>query len=98
MRGRRIVPRSPVGHAVGQLMVTHEHYDHEQADRDVNAVFPIDRLREMVADGVLGGLNADFYGMMGYTLRMREVIEKTGPEIAAKLERSATELVLLTGG
>ena len=31
-----------------QLMVTHEHYDHTDADQDINCVFPIDRLRELV--------------------------------------------------
>ena len=82
----------------GDLMITHDHYDHTEADRDVNCVFPIDRLREMVKDGFIKGLNPEFYGMMGYTLRMKAVIDDTGPEIAQKLERSATELVLLTGG
>lgn len=91
----RIIPSDV---ASSDLMVTHEHYDHDEADRDVNVVYPIDRLREMAADGTIGGLNAEFIGMMGYTLRMGDVIEKTGPEIARKLERSKTELVLLTGG
>lgn len=80
------------------LMVSHDHYDHSEADRDVNAVFPIERLRELAADGTIKGVNADFYGMMGYTLRMKSVIDETAPEIARKLERSQTDLVLLTGG
>lgn len=88
----------PSDSATADLMITHTHYDHDQADRDVNCVFPIDRLREMVADGALKALNPEFFGMMGYTLRMREVIDLTAPEIARRLERSPTELVLLTGG
>jgi D-proline reductase (dithiol) PrdB len=80
------------------LMVSHDHYDHAQADRDINAVFPIDRLREMAADGFIKGVNTEFYGMMGYTLRMKGVLEETAPEIARKLERSPTDIVLLTGG
>jgi D-proline reductase (dithiol) PrdB len=81
-----------------ELMVSHEHYDHDQADLDINCVFPIDRLREMAADGFIKGVNTDFYGMMGYTLKMKGVLEETAPEIARKLERSATDIVLLTGG
>lgn len=91
----RVIPSDT---PASDLMVTHTHYDHAEADRDINCVFPIDRLREMVADKTIKGLNSEFYGMMGYTLRMKAVIDETGPEIAQKLERSPTELVLLTGG
>ena len=83
---------------VADLMVTHTHYDHTAADRDINVVFPIERLRELVADGTIKGLNPEFFGMMGYTLKMKQVLDETGPEIAKKVERSATDLVLLTGG
>ena len=37
------------------LMVTHHHYDHTDADRDINVVFPIDALRALAAEGVIGG-------------------------------------------
>jgi D-proline reductase (dithiol) PrdB len=83
---------------VADLMVTHTHYDHSAADRDINVVFPIERLRELVADGTIKGLNTEFFGMMGYTLKMKQVLDETAPEIAKKIERSATDLVLLTGG
>ena len=83
---------------VADLMVTHTHYDHTAADQDINVVFPIERLRELVADGTIKGLNTEFFGMMGYTLKMKQVLDETAPEIAKKIERSATELVLLTGG
>ena len=91
----RIIP-SDVN--VADLTISHTHYDHSQADRDINCVFPVERLREMVADGTLKGLNPEFFGMMGYTLKLKQVIDETGPEIARKIERSATDLVLLTGG
>jgi D-proline reductase (dithiol) PrdB len=83
---------------VADLMVTHTHYDHTAADQDINVVFPIERLRELVADGTIKGLNTEFFGMMGYTLKMKQVLDETAPEIAKKVERSATDLVLLTGG
>ena len=38
-----------------QLMVTHHHYDHTDADADINVVFPIDVLRDLVAAGFIGG-------------------------------------------
>ncbi len=91
----RVIPSDT---SVADLMVTHTHYDHTAADRDINVVFPIERLRELVADGTIKGLNTEFFGMMGYTLKMKQVLDETGPEIAKKIERSATDLVLLTGG
>jgi len=91
----RVIPSNS---NVADLMITHDHYDHEAADQDINVVFPIERLRELVTDGTIKGINTDFFGMMGYTLKMKQVLEETGPEIARKIERSATDLVLLTGG
>src|SRR5947209_7321754 len=39
-----------------QLMVTHHHYDHADADQDINVVFPIDVLRDLEAEGFIGGI------------------------------------------
>ncbi len=91
----RVIPSDS---SVADLTITHGHYDHSEADRDINCVFPIERLREMAADGTIKGLNSEFFGMMGFTLRLKEVIDETGPEIARKIERSQTDLVLLSGG
>src|SRR5256886_14807955 len=38
--------------AASQLMITHDYYDHAAADRDVNTVFPLERLRELAPLGV----------------------------------------------
>src|SRR5881628_1829684 len=39
-----------------QLMVTHHHYDHADADEDINVVFPIDVLRDLQAEGFVRDL------------------------------------------
>ncbi|MDE2572399.1 MAG: hypothetical protein KGM44_07755 [bacterium] len=84
--------------SAADLMVTHGHYDTSSALQDINAVFPIDRLRELQREGFIGGVAPLHFGMMGYTLRMKEVIDQTAPEIARRIERSPTDAVLLTGG
>ena len=33
---------------VHDLKITHNYYDHKDADSDINIVFPVDRLREFV--------------------------------------------------
>src|SRR5437879_5776196 len=37
--------------SANRLMVTHSHYNHQDANQDINCVFPIDRLRELAAEG-----------------------------------------------
>lgn len=79
------------------LRIAHHHYDHSEADTDPNIVFPIETLRELAADGFIAGLNEHHYSY-GFTTRLRELYEATFPEIADKIERSRTRLVLLTAG
>jgi D-proline reductase (dithiol) PrdB len=38
---------------VNELTITHDYYDHEDADRDINVVFPIERLRELESERVM---------------------------------------------
>ncbi len=87
----------PADADVMSLRIAHHHYDHAEADADPNIVFPLQSLRELAADGVIGGVNDKHYSY-GFTTRLRELYETTFPEIADKIERSKTRLVLLTAG
>jgi hypothetical protein len=40
---------------VNELTITHDYYDHEDADRDINVVFSIERLKELESEGVPSG-------------------------------------------
>jgi len=90
----RVIPGAA---GAASLRIAHHHYDHSEADADPNIVFPIDTLRELAAEGVIAGLNDNHYSY-GFTTRLKELYEKTFPEIADKVERSKTKLVLLTAG
>jgi D-proline reductase (dithiol) PrdB len=79
------------------LRIAHHHYDHSEADADPNMVFPLDSLRELAAGGVIAAVNNVHYSY-GFTTRLKELYEQTFPEIADKVERSRTKLVLLTAG
>ena len=81
-----------------ELMITHPSYDHTDADRDVNCVFPLDRLRELAAEGLIGGVSNVHVGYMGSSPRLREVYEETAPGIAQQIDRSKADAVLLTAG
>jgi D-proline reductase (dithiol) PrdB len=81
------------------LMITHHHYDHSDADEDINVVFPIDLLRELVDQGFIGGIAKKHIGYMGYTMRLKEMYDETAPSIAREIDRgSRADAVILTGG
>jgi hypothetical protein len=73
------------------------HYDHACVDRDLNCVFPIDRLRELAREGRIGGLTARHFSM-GYSQALRELREKTIPALVREIDRERPGAVLLTGG
>ena len=84
--------------ASSDLMVTHEHYDHRDADEDINIVFPIDRLRELAAEGIIGGVSDKHLGFMGYTQNFRDLYERAAPEMAKAILRSKADGVIFTAG
>ena len=81
------------------LMVTHHHYDHTDADADINVVFPIEPLRELAAEGFIGAVAPEHIGYMGFTMRLKDMYEQTAPEIAGEIDKkSRADIVVLTGG
>lgn len=92
----RIIPPET---QIEQLMVTHHHYDHRDADQDINVVFPLDVLRDLEAEGFIGGIAKKHIGYMGYTMQLKAMYEGTAPEIANEIDRgSRADVVVLTGG
>jgi D-proline reductase (dithiol) PrdB len=87
---------------VADLMITHgapeEHYDRTQAQQDMNVIFPIDRLRELKEQGFIGGVAAQHWTLMGYSLRLQKYYNETAPAVAKEVERSPVDAVLLTAG
>ena len=81
-----------------QLMVIHDHYDHRDADEDINVVFPIDRLRELASEGIIKGVSDKHIGFMGYTQQFRDLYERAALEMAKIILRSKADGVILTAG
>ncbi len=81
------------------LRVTHHHYDHSDADNDINVVFPIDVLRDLQSTGFIRGVARKHVGYMGYTMQLKAMYEGTSREIANEIDRgSRADAVVLTGG
>ena len=82
------------------LTITHKYYDHADADRDINIIFPIDRLSEMKESGEVGEVGGLNYSFMGHILgrHIKTLVEETAPEVARRLKNAGADVVLLTPG
>jgi D-proline reductase (dithiol) PrdB len=78
--------------------ITHDYYDHSNARKDPNIVLPLDRVRELVNEGIIGSLAQTHYAFMGHIdgPHITTLIKKTAREIAQKLKEDRVDLVLLT--
>jgi D-proline reductase (dithiol) PrdB len=63
---------------------------------DRNVVFPIDRLREMEADGTIGYVAPRHFAFLGSTLTLSAFKLDTGPAAAQMLRDDGVDVVLLT--
>lgn len=86
----RVIPKDAQR---ADLAISHQAYDRTDALRDINLVFPIERLRELEADQVIGRLAEEHYGfgLMGSAKRLMPAIK----EVARRISESGADLVLL---
>jgi len=71
-------------------------FDHTAIYRDINITFPMDRVRELVQEGVIGSLSQQYYSFMGALRNPRRMMEETGPEVARRLQEEGVGVVLIT--
>ena len=76
------------------LRATHFAYDLTDARQDPNVVFPIDTLRGLVSEGVIGTLAANAYTFMGGIYSARRVQQELAPQLLERLLAEHVEAVL----
>ncbi|MFT7651811.1 MAG: D-proline reductase (dithiol) PrdB [Limisphaerales bacterium] len=75
--------------------INDSYYNHEDADQDLNCVFPVERLREMAADGEIGSLAPRLWsGFMGRIYNRTKVIEESAPAFVEKLKEDGVDILL----
>ncbi|MBI2080572.1 MAG: hypothetical protein HYT86_02425 [candidate division NC10 bacterium] len=79
------------------LTITHDYYDHTAAERDLNVVLPLERVRELVGEGIVGGLTATCYSLMGHIdgRHVATLASRTAPEVAGRLMADGADVVLV---
>jgi D-proline reductase (dithiol) PrdB len=96
VHGDRSLREIAGGTSVANVRFSHDHYDHSDADEDPNCMLPLDRLRELVSAGELGGEAPRHFGFMGFIPNPRQLVADTAPAVARMLAVDGTDVVVLT--
>jgi D-proline reductase (dithiol) PrdB len=90
----RVIPRG----AQNRLIITHDYYDHRDADKDINIVFPLDRLEEYAQGREIGAVAPWHYSFMGHIdgPHVPVLLTVTAPQVARQLSQAQADAVVLT--
>ncbi len=90
----RVIPKETPKELLG---VAHTHYDTSGALKDINVIFPYERMKELEAQGVIGLFADPCYGLMGFIPRpmVQQLMEDSAPEVARRLREDGVDAVLI---
>jgi D-proline reductase (dithiol) PrdB len=80
----------------GELLISHVsiNFDRSGYQRDINTVYPMQRLRELADAGVIGGIAPTHYTVMGST--DPATMEGSAEQISGQLRQERIDAVLLS--
>ncbi len=84
--------------ASSELMVSHGGYDNADVNKDINSMFPIDRMHELEKEGFIKSIAPVHIGFMGGGGDQERFKDETGPEITKVLMEEGVDAVLMTAG
>lgn len=71
-------------------------FDHTGIEKDKNLALPLDRLRELKQEGLIGEVAKRHFSLMGSITAPERLVQSTAPEIAEKIAADCVDAVLLT--
>jgi D-proline reductase (dithiol) PrdB len=77
------------------LKIWHTHFDISTAQADVNVVYPIDRLKELAAEGVIGRVAPRAVSFMGYFSNVFRMRDEVAPAVVETLRAAGADGALL---
>lgn len=80
---------------VKNLRISHDFYDHADAERDINCVFPIERLRELEEEGFIGKLSETHFTFMGRIFKKTSLLNEMIPPLVKNLKERSIDLAFL---
>ena len=86
----------PVDTPFERLRLKHNYFDHRDALKDFNCVFPVQRLKELETQGFIGSLAPEAITLgMGRLYKRTALMQETVPRIIQALEKMGSHAVLL---
>ena len=71
-------------------------YDERGIETDPNLAFPLDRFKELAAEGKIGSLNRRHFSFMGSITKPHRLITQSAPEVAQTLKTDGVDVAFLT--
>jgi D-proline reductase (dithiol) PrdB len=90
----------PSGVDVHSLCISHTHYPLERAQADINVILPVERLRELAEEGLIGSVGKNHY-CFGFDLHVKELVGPatgTAHDVARALKEDGVDIVLMIPG
>jgi len=88
----RLVPRDA---PVSKLAISHQTCVRKWAVEDPNVAFPLDRMKELEAEGTIGRLAHTSISMVGSIQRFTELVEQTVPSIKQIFDAQGVDLAFI---
>lgn len=79
-----------------QLSHTSPNFDRVGVAADLNVVYPVDRLHDLVAEGHIGSVATNHAAFMGANFDVSTIQSDSGPAVAKMLLDDGVDIVLLT--
>lgn len=88
----RVIPQTARSE---EIRVYHQHIDASFAERDLNCLLPVDRLKELAEAGVVGRVAPSHYSFMGYLLEPDAFLRKSIPAMIRQLHQESVDIAAL---
>ena len=77
------------------LSIVSTNWDRSGFALDVNVLFPMDRLKELADEGIIGSEADEYFAFMGSIFHIDPVIDRSAPEVGRRLSLAGVDVALL---
>ena len=85
----------PLDADLAKALISHNHYQHEDAERDPNVIFPVGQLRELARRGLIGAPARLNFTFMGRIFKRNALLNWMAPSLWAALRQEEVDAALL---
>jgi D-proline reductase (dithiol) PrdB len=88
----------PANISPSDLTITHNYYDHSDADKDINIILPLERIQDLKQSDDIGDVNHRHFSFMGHIMHhhIDTLMKDTAPNVAAQLKSDKVDIAILT--